>query len=304
MEDSDEEDNIQVIVFGNSTEANFDDFYRETELSKDENEGNKNNLNGNAYARKEAENEEQQDVNLETQVQIATKENKVFMKYDYTHEKPWAHHADKSMWFNYNLDENSFKDWVQKHIDRRIEQQQNYQIENADNIYDDNLKTSIFTQPRFEEDLLYSKNVKYRNAPNMQNMHNANNMKYAKNMKKKFLNSKNSMMNNFNNKDKSSSVVEETYFNKHPFKNEDGYRINLNKNPPNDRNTNNRNNFTQNYDHVHNSYNRGNSDIYMYSNGGVNNSKLKNEETENLEQNEDLTQFQNFINFFKQNQEI
>ncbi|VWU52940.1 conserved protein, unknown function, partial [Hepatocystis sp. ex Piliocolobus tephrosceles] len=134
MEESEDEDNIQVIVYGNSSEANFDDFYKEEEETKKQIEENKNDLNSDVNIKPEEE-ENDKNIDIETQVQNATTENKIFMKYDYTHEKPWAHHADKSMWFNYNFDEHSFKAWVQKHIDKRIEKQQNYAIENYDHVY-------------------------------------------------------------------------------------------------------------------------------------------------------------------------
>ncbi|EUD64683.1 hypothetical protein C922_04939 [Plasmodium inui San Antonio 1] len=151
MEDSDDEDNVQVIIFGNSTEANFDDFYREQDPTKDEQGGDgRGDPPDGAFPTGENE-ETSRDVDLETQVQRATRENRVFLKYDYTREKPWAHHADKSMWFNYNFDEHSFKEWVQKHIDRRIEKQQNYQIENADNIYEDKFRAVVRTPRSFED---------------------------------------------------------------------------------------------------------------------------------------------------------
>ncbi|KMZ93673.1 hypothetical protein PVMG_05257 [Plasmodium vivax Mauritania I] len=151
MEDSDDEDNVQVIIFGNSTEANFDDFYREQDPTKDEHGGDgRGDPAGGAFPNGEAE-ETPRDVDLETQVQRATRENKVFLKYDYTREKPWAHHADKSMWFNYNFDEHSFKEWVQKHIDKRIEKQQNYQVENADNVYEDKFRAAVRNPRGFED---------------------------------------------------------------------------------------------------------------------------------------------------------
>ncbi|SOV14512.1 conserved Plasmodium protein, unknown function [Plasmodium sp. gorilla clade G2] len=143
MEESDEDDNIQVIVFGNSSEAKFDDFYREEDIKKEEIQDNTNEPIVPS-ASNEQEKSQKEDVDLESKVQNATKENKVFMKYDYTHEKPWSNHSDKSMWFNYNFDENSFKEWVQKHIDRKLEKQQNYQIENTDNyFFEDNIKSNI-----------------------------------------------------------------------------------------------------------------------------------------------------------------
>ncbi|CAA9987617.1 conserved Plasmodium protein, unknown function [Plasmodium knowlesi strain H] len=151
MEDSDDEDNVQVIVFGNSTEANFDDFYKEQDPTKEEHGGDgRGDPEGGEFARGEAE-EIPRDVDLDTQVERATRENKVFLKYDYTREKPWAHHADKSMWFNYNFDEHSFKEWVQKHIDKRIEKQHNYQVENADNIFEDKLRAVSRTPRNFED---------------------------------------------------------------------------------------------------------------------------------------------------------
>ncbi|SOV76637.1 conserved Plasmodium protein, unknown function [Plasmodium sp. gorilla clade G3] len=143
MEESDEDDNIQVIVFGNSSEAKFDDFYREEDIKKEEIQDNRNDSTV-PNTSNEQEKAQKEDVDLESKVQNATKENKVFMKYDYTHEKPWSNHSDKSMWFNYNFDEHTFKEWVQKHIDRKLEKQQNYQIENTDNyFFEDTFKSNM-----------------------------------------------------------------------------------------------------------------------------------------------------------------
>ncbi|CRG99553.1 conserved Plasmodium protein, unknown function [Plasmodium relictum] len=284
MEDSDDEENVQVIVFGNSSIANFDDFYRE-EITREKNYEEKNNTNTNNSLKNEVQSEEIEDLDLDAQVLKATKENKVFMKYEYTHEKPWTYHSDKSIWFNYNFDENSFKDWVQKHIDRRIEKQQNYQIENSDNIFNENLKSNINTST-YEEDLQISKNLNYKN----QNVKNK--MKY-KNTKNNFYNNKNSIHNNIN-KDNSTFTADENSFDNQVFRNEDFF-IHSNKNKSYDNNKDIKNNFIQ-------SYSNNNTSINSYNNNS--NNKIKNDTVDVPIQNDDLKQLQNLINFFKENPEV
>ncbi|SCN59968.1 conserved Plasmodium protein, unknown function [Plasmodium chabaudi chabaudi] len=257
MEDSDDEDKIQVIVYGNSTEANFDDFYRE-EAKKEGNE-NIGSLDGTDYPPNEAEKKEQE-IDMELQVQKATKENKVFMKYDYTKEKPWIHHQDKSMWFNYNFNEQTFKEWIQKHIDKRLEKQKNYKIETYDNIYDDsNFKTNIDNQ------LLYEQDIKNRNFKN------TNFTKNTDNNFNKYNNQKNMPNNN----------ISRTKENNH-------------------RNYGNPLNYEQNSAHqpANKPYNSTNTN----RNANLEKGQIKKEK-DNIQSKQDLSQFQQFINFFKQNQE-
>ncbi|CRG96889.1 conserved Plasmodium protein, unknown function [Plasmodium gallinaceum] len=289
MEDTDDEENVQVIVFGNSSKADFDDFYRE-EIIKEKNDEDKNNTNTNNSIKNEIQNEEIEDLDLDAQVLKATKENKVFMKYEYTNEKPWLYHNDISMWFNYNFDENSFKEWIQKHIDRRIEKHQNYQIENSDNIYNENFKNNINTSA-YEDDLQISKN------PNYKNQNIKNKMKY-KNTKNNFYNNKNNILNNFN-KD-NSSIDDENYFDNDAYKNEDFYTYsNINKS--NGSNKDIKNNFTQNYIYSNNN----NASMNNYNNNNNNNiNKLRDDTVDIPIQNDDLRQLQNLINFFKENPEV
>ncbi|CAD2090570.1 conserved Plasmodium protein, unknown function [Plasmodium vinckei brucechwatti] len=272
MEDSDDDDKIQVIVYGNSTEANFDDFYRE-EAKK---EGNENiaSLNGNDYPSNEAEKKEQE-IDMELQVQKATKENKVFMKYDYTKEKPWIHHQDKSMWFNYNFNEQTFKEWIQKHIDKRLEKQKNYKIETYDNIYDDNnFKTNIDNQ------LLYEQDIKNRNFKNTNFTKNSDtNFEYINH-------NKNNTNNNFNK-----------YNNQKNIPNNNMLRTKEN----NIRNYGNPLNYEQNSAHqpVNKPYNSTNTN----RNANLEKSQIKKEKDNIQSKQQDLSQFQQFINFFKQNQD-
>ncbi|KYN98638.1 hypothetical protein PRSY57_0931900, partial [Plasmodium reichenowi] len=224
-----------VIVFGNSSEAKFDDFYREEDIKKEEIQDNINDaiVPNESNEQDKAQNE---DVDLESKVQKATKENKVFMKYDYTHEKPWSNHGDKSMWFNYNFDEHTFKEWVQKHIDRKLEKQQNYQIENTDN---------YFFEDTFKDNTMNTSSV---NNHSMQGI--------------KSFPSKN--MNPFN----TTKLIEPN-------------------GSPND--TSNK------MDKIKNNNNNKNNK----NNSNTNNRSDNNQTTTNT--NNDLKQFQNLINFLKQN---
>ncbi|CAD2103301.1 conserved Plasmodium protein, unknown function [Plasmodium vinckei] len=266
MEDSDDDDKIQVIVYGNSTEANFDDFYRE-EAKK---EGNENiaSLNGTDYPPNEAEKKEQE-IDMELQVQKATKENKVFMKYDYTKEKPWIHHQDKSMWFNYNFNEQTFKEWIQKHIDKRLEKQKNYKIETYDNIYDDNnFKTNIDNQ------LLYEQDIKNRNFKNTN---------FTKNSDTSFEyinHNKNNTNNNFN-------------------------KYNNQKNIPNNNMLRTKENNIRNYEQnsAHQPANKPYNSTNTNRNTNLEKSQIKKEKDNTQSKQQDLSQFQQFINFFKQNQD-
>lgn len=154
----DGEDRFQVIVFENSTEVNFEELIKQDEL-ENTSENDSTNVDPNNVATDTPKHEtltkqyldQIDDLDLETQVKNATSENKVFMKYDYTHEKPWLHHADKSAWFNYNFNEKSFKKWVQQIIDRRIEKAKHHQIENVDNFTNSNFANSIFTNLHFTD---------------------------------------------------------------------------------------------------------------------------------------------------------
>ncbi|ANQ07601.1 Uncharacterized protein PCOAH_00015680 [Plasmodium coatneyi] len=271
MEDSDDEDNVQVIVFGNSTEANFDDFYREQDPTKDEHGGDgRGDPDGGEFSRGEAE-EIPRDVDLDTQVQRATRENKVFLKYDYTREKPWAHHADKSMWFNYNFDEHSFKEWVQKHIDKRIEKQQNYQVENADNIFEDKFRAVVRTPRSFEEidrrgyGDHYEQN--YDDDPLRRNLKGAKNSTTMK-----ASNSRKGALNNNYVPHRGNNTLfqpnEESSFPFQPLSEEDNYMDGRNRKMPPEKASN------------------------RTGEGG------------HSAQGEDLTQFQDLVNFFKLNQGV
>ncbi|SCQ16328.1 conserved Plasmodium protein, unknown function [Plasmodium ovale] len=284
MEESDDEDNVQVIVFGNSTEAKFDDFYKEEDAAK-ENE-HRINVDDNAFSRNETEGEEPQDLDVEAQVQKATKENRVFMKYEYTKEKPWAHHTDKSMWFNYNLDENSFKEWVQKHIDKRIEKQQYYQIENSDNIFDDHVKVNMNTQtPIFEEDLQNYKSSNYKNVVAGKNKMKNRNVKGTNFQAKKNVTTLFSEEN---------SYTAEGRFSSYQFKTEDCF-AHPSGNAPFDHTQANENAFPQSETNANGKNNPTNSEVA--------NGTSTSEAVTGLAQTDDLSQFQNLINFFRQNPE-
>lgn len=146
-----EEDRLQVIVFENATEVNFEELIKQDEL-ENASENDSANVDSNNIITDTMNHEtltkqyldQIDDLDLETQVKNATNENKVFMKYEYTHEKPWIHHADKSAWFNYNFNEKSFKKWVQQIIDRRIQKAKHYQIENVDNFTNSNFTNLYF----------------------------------------------------------------------------------------------------------------------------------------------------------------
>lgn len=129
-----DDEDVQVILFENASEFRLDQFTTENETSTKPNqpsEKGQTRLNGPADEGKGGEHTNVED--LEGLVKKATKEKKVFMKYDYTNEKMWEHsNADKSMWFNYNFDEHSFKAFVQNYINNAIAKQANYQIENTD----------------------------------------------------------------------------------------------------------------------------------------------------------------------------
>lgn len=147
-----EEDRLQIIVFENATEVNFEELLKQDELensSENDLTNDSSNLVTDTLKRETLTKQyldQIDDLDLETQVKNATSENKVFMKYDYTHEKPWLHHADKSAWFNYNFNEKSFKKWVQQIIDRRIEKAKHHQIENVDHYTNSN-----FTNLHFDD---------------------------------------------------------------------------------------------------------------------------------------------------------
>ncbi|ETB60033.1 hypothetical protein YYC_02422 [Plasmodium yoelii 17X] len=220
---------------------------------------------------------------MEAQVQKATKENKVFMKYDYTKEKPWGHHQDKSMWFNYNFNEQTFKEWIQKHIDKRLEKQKNYKIETYDNIYDDNnFKTNIDNQ------LLYEQDIKNRN---LKNAHFTNNT--IKNSDTNF---------EYINHNKNNTNVN---FNKYSNQ----------KNGPNNNNSNmlrgkenshRTNSNVLNYDQnsVHKLANKPkNTSANFNRNTNLEKSQIQKEKDNFESKQQDLSQFQQFINFFKQNQD-
>ncbi|SBT76532.1 conserved Plasmodium protein, unknown function [Plasmodium ovale] len=284
MEESDEEDNVQVIVFGNSTEAKFDDFYREEDAAKEDE--HRINVDDNAFSRNETEGEEPQDLDVEAQVQKATKENRVFMKYEYTKEKPWAHHTDKSMWFNYNLDENSFKEWVQKHIDKRIEKQQYYQIENSDNIFDDHVKVNMNAQtPIFEEDLQNYKSSNYKNVVAGKNKMKNRNVKGTNFQAKKKVTTIFSEEN---------SHTAEGSFSSYQFKTEDGFAL-PSGNAPFDHIQANESAFPQSETNAKGKNNPANSEVA--------NGTSTSEAATGLAQTGDLSQFQNLINFFRQNPE-
>ncbi|CDU17740.1 conserved Plasmodium protein, unknown function [Plasmodium yoelii] len=309
MEDSDDDDKIQVIVYGNSTEANFDDFYRE-EIKK---EGNENiaSLDGTDYPQNETENIEQE-VDMEAQVQKATKENKVFMKYDYTKEKPWGHHQDKSMWFNYNFNEQTFKEWIQKHIDKRLEKQKNYKIETYDNIYDDNnFKTNIDNQ------LLYEQDIKNRN---LKNAHFTNNTIKNSDTNFEYINhNKNNTNVNFNKYSNQKNGPNNNNSNNSSKNSNNSNNSKNSNNSNNSKNSNNNSNMLRGKENSH----RTNSNVLNYDQNSVHKlaNKPKNtsanfnrntnleksqiqKEKDNFEsKQQDLSQFQQFINFFKQNQD-
>ncbi|SPJ10392.1 conserved Plasmodium protein, unknown function [Plasmodium sp. DRC-Itaito] len=216
MEESDEDDNIQVIVFGNSSEAKFDDFYREEDIKKEEIQDSRNDAIVPNVSN-EQEKAQKEDVDLESKVKSATKENKVFMKYDYTHEKPWSNHSDKSMWFNYNFDEHTFKEWIQKHIDRKLEKQQNYQIENTDNyFFDDTFKSNMINTSSANDHPMQiikgssSKNNNPFNTSNKIKNNNNNNKNNNKNNSNNNTNSNNTNSNNNNSNSNSRSDNNQT----------------------------------------------------------------------------------------------
>ncbi|KJP86772.1 hypothetical protein AK88_03586 [Plasmodium fragile] len=283
MEDSDDEDNVQVIIFGNSTEANFDDFYREQDPTNEEHGGDgRGDPADGEFAKAEAE-EAPRDVDLETQVQRATRENKVFLKYDYTREKPWAHHADKSMWFNYNFDEHSFKEWVQKHIDKRIEKQQNYQVENADNIFEEKFRGVVRTPRSFEDidrrggqsdyqEQNYDDDVSRRNQKGAKN----NTAMRASNSRKGALTNHYVPQRGGNNT--LLQTHEESSFAFQPVREEDKYMDGRSRQMPRDKTSNRMGEMAKNGE--------------------------TQPEADHSGQGEDLTQFQNLVNFFKLNQEL
>lgn len=223
----------------------------------------------------------EQEVDMEIQVQKATKENKVFMKYDYTKEKPWIHHQDKSIWFNYNFNEQTFKEWVQKHIDKRLEKQKNYKIETYDNIYDDNnFKTNIDNQ------LLYEQDIKNRN---LKNTHFTNNSVKNSDTNFEYINhNKNNINNNFNKYNNQKNIPNNNNI--------------LRAKEKNHRTNGNVLNYEQNS--VHQLANKPNISTNNNRNPNIEKGQIQKEDDNFESKQQDLSQFQQFINFFKQNQEL
>ncbi|KEP59881.1 UNVERIFIED_CONTAM: hypothetical protein HHA_230230 [Hammondia hammondi] len=54
-------------------------------------------------------------------VEAATAEGKVVMEWEVSRDRKWLYARDKSQWFNYGFDETTFREWIQKLRDERVE---------------------------------------------------------------------------------------------------------------------------------------------------------------------------------------
>ncbi|KAF8821701.1 hypothetical protein IE077_001694, partial [Cardiosporidium cionae] len=64
--------------------------------------------------------------------ELATQKIEVFMEWELSNDRPWVYARDRAAWFNYGLNEDSFKEWIQHQLLIRLERLRRHKVETFD----------------------------------------------------------------------------------------------------------------------------------------------------------------------------